>query len=302
MKISLIIKKNRKKQQLLTTLLDQVKQLDCFSAHNFFYTEYAYHAFELAKTEDNKKTDIVIGVGGDGTLNEVVNGLLHNGETQTIFGYLPLGTANDFSKTAGIVNSVDDFINALKKLTVTKIDIGQVECQINTIVTKKYFINIADTGLGGFIAKKLNADKKTIGGQFAYIKHTLLGFLLFKKKQVSVQLDNFSYSGKLLSAVVSNGKVFGNGLIVSPNAKLNDGYFNITLFGNVSVWDYLKNLPALKKGIKITHPNIFYYKSKSVTIFSKDNLLEAEADGEYVGYGKTTYKISPYSIRLLTIN
>ena len=302
MTISFIIKKNKKRKSQLTTLISELKKSIPFTEKNFFFTEYPNHAFELAKIEALKKTTVVVAVGGDGTLNEVINGLLHKGYTETIFGYFPLGTANDFSKTAGLVNSINDFIEALNKINIKKINVGQVLCKNDIFETQKYFINIADTGLGGFIAKKLIADKKTFGGWFAYLKHTLLGFLFFKKKKVNIQLGNFSYNGKLLSVVVCNGKVFGNGLIVSPKALLSDGFFRITLFGDVSVWDYLKNLPKLKKGNEISHPNILYYKCKSVSISSQENSLETETDGEYAGQGDTTYKIAPFHINLLAIN
>ena len=299
MKIALIIKKNSKRRILLSSLLEKIKQLDVFSKQTFYYTNYPGHAYDLAKNEALKRTSIVIGVGGDGTLNEIVNGLLHKGETETIFGYFPLGTANDFSKTAGKIESIDSFIESLKKPSIKEMDIGEVICESKKSKKRKFFINIADTGLGGFIAKKLNKDQKLFGGQFAYIKHTLLGFVQFKKKWARVQIGDFCYEGKLLSVVVCNGKVFGNGLIVSPMAEIYDGTLNVTLFGDVTIWDYIKNLPNLRKGLKIEHPNIFYLNCTTFSISTQNNDLKSEADGEYVGSGKTTYRLASCSLKLL---
>ena len=84
-------------------------------------------------------------------------------------------------------------------------------------------------------------------------------------------------------------------------AEIYDGTLNVTLFGDVTIWDYIKNLPNLRKGLKIEHPNIFYLNCTSLSISTHNNDLESEADGEYVGSGKTTYRLGSCSLKLLQL-
>ncbi len=298
MKISFIIKENRKREKELTSLLKQAKNLIGFSEVAVLKTEFAGHAIDLASEQVKKNSNIIIAVGGDGTLNEVLNGVLKTPYKNTIIGYFPLGTANDFQKTAGEIRSVEHFINCLNNISTKKINIGKLTCYSLNEKNIRYFINIADTGLGGFIAKRITQDSKNLGAHLTYLKHTITGFLSYKKSKVNVKIDKQDYNGKLLSIAVCNGKVFGSGLIISPNAKLNDDYFQVTLLGNVSIWDYIKNLKNLKKGNLINNENIHYYSAKSIVINSSST-IETEADGEYIGGGKASYELLPYSLNLL---
>jgi len=298
MRISFIIKENRKREKELNSLLEQTKTLIGFNDVALFKTEYAGHAIDLASEQVKNNSNIIVAVGGDGTLNEVLNGVLRTPYNETILGYFPLGTANDFQKTAGKIRSVEHFINCLNNISVKKINIGKLTCCSLNEKNIRYFINIADTGLGGFIAKRITQDSKKLGAQLTYFKHTITGFLNYKKSKVNVKIDNQEYNGKLLSIAVCNGKVFGSGLIISPNAKLNDNFFQVTLLGNVSLWDYIKNLKNLKKGNLIINDNIHYYSAKSIVINSSST-IETEADGEYIGGGKVSYELLPYSLNLL---
>jgi len=299
MKISFIIKENRKREKELTSLLEQAENLIGFTEVAIFKTEFAGHAIILASEQVNN-SNVIIAVGGDGTLNEVLNGVLKTPYKNTILGYFPLGTANDFQKTAGEILSVKHFINCLNNLSVKKINVGKLTCDSLNEKKIRHFINIADTGLGGFIAKRITQDSKNLGALLTYLKHTITGFLNYEKSIVTVKIDKQEYQGKLLSIAVCNGKVFGNGLIISPKAKLNDDLLQVTLLGNVSLWDYIKNLKSLKKGSLIINDNIHYYSAKSVVIYSSST-IETEADGEYIGGGKVSYELLPYSINLLAV-
>jgi diacylglycerol kinase family enzyme len=177
--------------------------------------------------------------------------------------------------------------------------VGKVTCYNNEIINERYFLNIADAGLGGFVANKLNKSRKLLGGKITYFKVIFTGILSFKKPHVNIVFNNQTYKGKLMSLAICNGRSFGNGLIISPDAKVNDGVFNITILGDVTIVDYFRNLKKLKKGIRLNHPNIYYYSSDKITLSSND-VCEIEADGEYVGKGKTSFEIIPKSIKFLS--
>ena len=101
-----------------------------------------------------------------------------------------------------------------------------------------------------------------------------------------------------MSIAICNGTTFGSGLIISPEAILDDGKFHITLLGDVTLLDYFKNLKKLKKGIKLTHPHIHYYSAEKVQL-NTDEICEIEADGEYVGKGESIFEILPKAIKIL---
>ena len=294
MTISFIVKGSAIKNSSINPIIEKVKALKLFKEVFVSFTAYSGHAVELAKENASKETNIIIAVGGDGTLNEVLNGIMLSEKTKTTIGHFPLGTANDFSKTLGIEKNLEQFLGALKTNNTILIDVGKIKCNNSD----SYFLNIADAGLGGFVANKLNKSKKKLGGKITYFKVILTGILSFKKPQVEIQFNDTVYKGKLMSLAICNGKSFGNGLIISPNAKVNDGLFNITLLGDVSVWDYFRNLKNLKKGVLLKHPNIHYYSSDKIQINSKD-LCEIEADGEYVGKGEACFEIIPKSLNFL---
>ena len=162
----------------------------------------------------------------------------------------------------------------------------------------RYFINIADAGLGGYVANTLNKSKKLLGPNFTYFQAIIKGIIRFKKPLVNIKIGNINYEGKLMSIAICNGTTFGSGLIISPEAILDDGKFDITLLGDVTLLDYFKNLKKLKKGIKLTHPHIHYYSADKVKL-KTDEICEIEADGEYVGKGESIFEILPKAIKIL---
>ncbi|MBT8179573.1 MAG: hypothetical protein HKP60_10685, partial [Eudoraea sp.] len=97
---------------------------------------------------------------------------------------------------------------------------------------------------------------------------------------------------------VANGRYFGNAICIAPDARLTDGQFQVSIFGDLSIWDYLKNLGKLKKGVKINHPQVSYHEAHEVLLESKDP-CGIEADGEYVGRAPATLSILPEAIRFL---
>tara|TARA_Y100000991_G_C21931444_1_gene331021 strand:- start:109 stop:1008 length:900 start_codon:yes stop_codon:yes gene_type:complete len=295
--ISFIAKKSSKSKKLLNTIIEKINQQNLAKKHTIKFTEYAGHAVELAQQFSRDKYDVIVAVGGDGTLNEVVNGMIHT-SSNAILGHIPMGTANDFSKTIELNKDIDQFISLLNNNATKTIDIGKVTCLTKKEKIVRYFINIADAGLGGYVANSLNKSKKLLGPNFTYFQAIIKGIIRFKKPLVNIKIGNITYEGKLMSIAICNGTTFGSGLIISPEAILDDGKFHITLLGDVTLLDYFKNLKKLKKGIKLTHPHIHYYSADKVQL-KTDEICEIEADGEHVGKGESIFEILPKAIKIL---
>ncbi|MCA0152064.1 diacylglycerol/lipid kinase family protein [Winogradskyella vincentii] len=299
MKIVFVV--NNKDNRLAKELpkLNKYFQQTKIGSVQFITTIRKKHAVEIAKQATENGCDYLIAVGGDGTLHEVVNGLFQSNipanEYPTI-GLLPQGSANDFSRTANITNSIQELFELIQSNTSKKIDLGKIIIQ-QTQETR-YFINIAGIGIGAEVAQKIEQSSSFLGPGFNYFKNILKGFLSYNKKEISSTSDTWQWKGKLLQMAVANGRYFGNALCITPDAKLSDGKFKVAIFGDLSIWDYLKNIRKLKKGEKINLPQVSYYDTDKVLVESNDS-CGIEADGEFVGLVPATIRVIPKAICFL---
>lgn len=268
----------------------------------FFPTERNKHAIELARQGTEKGCDYLVAVGGDGTLNEVVNGMLQANipaHRYPAIGLLPYGSANDFARTAGIPHSIEALLDLILTNTTEKIDLGKIKLQQTCEI--RYFINIAGVGLGAEVVQNLEQSSSVLGPGFNYFKHIIKGFLNYVKMEISCTSSTWQFKGKLLQMAVANGRYFGNGICIAPDARLTDGLFQVAIFGDLSLWDYLKNFRKLEKGVKVNHPQVSYYEAKEMLIESND-CCGIEADGEYVGLAPAIITILPKAIDFLMLS
>ena len=299
MKIVFIV--NNKNNRLAKVLprLSQYCQQTKLGRVQFMSTLHKNHAIEMAKQATENGCDYMVAVGGDGTLHEVINGMLQaniNPNEYPAIGLLPYGSANDFARTAGISNSIAALIALIKSNTTQKIDLGKILLQ-KTQETR-YFINIAGVGLGAEVAQNLERSSSVLGPGFNYYKHIIKGFLSYVKKEVSCTSSTWHFKGQLLQMAVANGRYFGNAICIAPDAKLTDGQFQLAIFGDLSLCDYLKNFGNLKKGVRINLPQVSYHTANEVLLESKDS-CGIEADGEYVGLAPATISVLPKAIPFL---
>ncbi len=263
-------------------------------------THHGGHATELAKEVTQKGSDYLIAVGGDGTLNEVLNGILQAAiptNTYPILGALPRGSANDFVKTVNISRTMDDLAKCILSGDFLKIDIGKVEIENNA---SKYFINIAGLGLGPEVVKIMGESNKIFGSKISYFTAILKGFSSYKKRSIRCESEHWTWEGDLLQMAVANGRFFGDSLCVAPEASVVDGILHVTIFGELSLLDYLKNLGRLKKGKKIDHRGAHYFTTKQLRITpTTEDACGIETDGEHAGEIPLTIKVIPNAIRFL---
>lgn len=266
---------------------------------HFFYTEYAGHAIELA-LQAASNSDYVIAVGGDGTMNEVVNGVLMSGSKTVVTGLLPCGTGNDFARSIGMRNSLQQLYQLIEARSIKHIDAGKIVLTSpDGKPATRYFVNIADVGLGGFIAQRLSGYSKWMGAFLTFQRAIIAGFLSYRHQSVKAVADTFTYEGNILSYIIANGKFFGAGLGVAPEAELNDGKFHITLGANISLWDYLLNMGNVRRSLKIKHAQMSYHTATYITI-TTPKPLPIDADGEFVGYTPLQVSVLPCALQMLS--
>jgi diacylglycerol kinase (ATP) len=242
-------------------------------------TLYPGHATTLAGTFISAGFTHLIAVGGDGTLNEVVNGYMDkdNYNESIVIGLLPYGSANDFAKTIKLPDNMVDLFEAVNKERVKKVDVGLIQYEKG----QRYFINIADLGIGASIVQRVNKSKKWLGAEFTFFSAILRTFLSYKNQDIVCSTPDWEYSGKVNSLVMANGKFFGHGLCITPDADLNDGQFSILISGDITIWDYIKNVKTIKKGKQVEHPLLQYKKANTLKL-TADQPCGIEADGEFV--------------------
>lgn len=260
-------------------------------------TEFEQHAILLAENAANEGFTHIIACGGDGTLNEVLNGVLKSNQPNVKLGLLPKGSGNDFIKTTRSPDSLEALRISILRSNVKKIDVGFAKfISEDGQETSRYFINITDVGIGGVIAQQLAESTKLFGAVVTYQYFIIKNFLTYRPQPLKVTGDDFEYSGNIMNFCAANAKYFGSGLGVAPDANISDGLLNAVAIGEVSLVDYLKNFPDLKKCKPLVHPAINYYTSKSLVFESTAHRVPIDMDGEFIGYLPMKITIKPQAI------
>jgi diacylglycerol kinase (ATP) len=291
MKVVFIIKATIRNKRRFYEDLTHVENTNLFEEVEILESEFAGHSVELAEASAKKEYDYIIAVGGDGTLHEVLNGYMNaSNENPDLkapaFGSLPYGTANDFSRGAKLNGGVTQLLELMEMEQIRKIDIGKIDYTDADGGTKsRYFLNIADVGIGAYVVQKVNKAKKRWGANWTFLKAITETFLTYEQSVINVKTDQgLDWQGKTLTLVAANGKYLGSGLCIAPEAKLDNGRFSVVLMGDVSIKNYVFNLRRIKKGKKLDHPAISYHSASTIEITPEMYSCACEADGEFLGY------------------
>lgn len=293
-KIAFIINGARKLSIQVKHTITQCENHNSLESHSFI-TKGPKEAVAFAKQACLNSFDVVIAVGGDGTVNEVVNGIMEGESTTVTLGILPNGTGNDFVRGTNLLLNYDSFIDAVIANETRPVDVAKIESSIGIC----YSINITDVGFGGKVVQILDKQRRFLGGKTSYALAILKAFIGYRRPVLKIKTPDFSFEGSVLMVAVCNGTIFGDGLIINPFAKINDGKLNITLLGKVSLLDYIKNLKNLKSGKVINHREALYFETEKIEISIVDGTAVAEVDGEYLASGNLIISVIPARISLL---
>lgn len=263
----------------------------------FAITNEAKHEIELVYNAIKKGFKNFISVGGDGTLHNIVNGIMKQKIVKTseiTIGVIPLGTGNDWIKTYKIPNNIEKAISIISKEKTFAQPIGFLELE-NTSV---YFNNVAGIGLDGYIVKKLNTSKHL--GAFAYLSSGIISLLNYKITNFKIKTDTKEFETKSLMTLIGIGKYCGGGLQLTNTENLKKGMFGITIAKNFSLLDAFLVIKKLFNGTVFTHKKIETLTSKSITITPPKNAtIYIQADGELIGTGKVTATLIEKAINFI---
>ena len=227
--------------------------------YEIFLTEGVGDATKIAK-KFRFSRNIIYSVGGDGTLNEVVNGVVG---TKNMLGIIPCGSGNDFYKT---LDKIDD--------PMPLIDVGRVN--------NKYFINIVSIGIDAEVANNVSLMKKMkLPASQIYNASIVYTFFKYKFKNIDVEIDATKKNGKCTILTVCNGQVYGGGYKIAPSASLSDGYFDVYFVDKIQKPFILRVIAMLKKGTHESHKSV--HKSKATRVKFKCHYdLVCNVDGEII--------------------
>lgn len=225
--------------------------------YEIYETKAPKEATEIAARFKNEDNAIVYSVGGDGTLNEVVNGIA---EGKCKLGIIPTGSGNDFYRTLKETNEEN-----------IRLDLGKVN--------GRYFINIASVGMDAETCNNANKIKSKLKIGFVYYLALIHTFITFKSKRLRLKIDKNIYAGDYIISAICNGKYYGGGFKIAPVATFDDNLFDIYLVSKANKFKLIKILTALLKSEHEKYPEVRKYTGKNIIIKSDSNLI-VNIDGE----------------------
>jgi diacylglycerol kinase (ATP) len=260
-------------------------------------------AMILAKNAVAEKKRIIVGVGGDGTLNEVVNGFMASEEAirhDVTLGFIPKGTGCDFVRSVSIPRDIEQAVELIASGSVCSIDLGVLDFKDHNGHDRcRYFHNIASFGLGGHVAWRVNRTTKTLGPFISFMWATLISIFLYGKKRIRISIDNgFKKEMVVWNVAVANGQYHGGGMRVAPDASMCDGLLNITIIGDLTIPEVFLNLPKLYNGRIGDIDKVITLTGKNAVATSNDRVF-IEVDGEQPGLLPANVKIVPGALKII---
>ncbi|MGJ7035481.1 diacylglycerol kinase [Anoxybacillus eryuanensis] len=240
-------------------------------------TTGAGDATEAARKAVEREFDLVIAAGGDGTINEVVNGLA-DATYRPNLGIIPVGTTNDFARAIGVPRSIEGACDVIVNGEAVPIDIGAVTNEGKT----HYFINIAGGGRLTELTYEVPSKLKTMIGQLAYYLKGIEMLPSLHPVHVKIEYDGKMFEGAVMLFLVSLTNSVGGFEKLAPNSSLNDGMFDLIILKEANLAEFIKIATLALRGEHIHDPHIIYTKANRVKVYTEEN-MQLNLDGEYGG-------------------
>lgn len=247
-------------------------------------TKYAGHARTLATQAAQNNFEVILSAGGDGTLHQVLNGLLDsNVKPLPTLGVIPLGSGNDFAGAINVIAQAQKLLDLLEQ-GGKPTDIGLISCKdLAGENISRYFINVCSLGMGPATVRQMEKAPVWLGANGRYLISILKTFFTHKPQVVELKTATWNWRGAIRVLAIANGKSFGNRIYLAPDAKQDDGLFSLFVAGDVPLLKFLIYLQTLKRRRKVTDACVHYVMADKVEITAPETLA-IEAEGEHVGY------------------
>lgn len=251
------------------------------------YTSTPNDGTSIAKWGAEKGFERIVAVGGDGTVNDVLNGIAG---TSSALGVIPGGSGNDFIRSINKHKEIKKIINDNIYGKILKSDIG--------ICNGKYFINVASSGFDAQVVIETEKAKKIFSGSLAYIAAVIKTIFMYKGRKANIRIDDFILTENTLLVAVANGKYYGGGMLPAPRAELDDGYFDVCHIKQVGKAKMLVLFPRFIKGKHENIKEVSVFKGKKIVIDSNEE-LPVNLDGETFYSSQISFEILPKGINII---
>lgn len=267
------------------------------------FTDAPNHAVKLSRKYIDAGFRKIIVVGGDGTLNEVINGIFMQhryAPDEIIIGMIPVGTGNDWGRSFNIPNTYKGAIDVIARGKTFRQDVGKVIYTHQEKPRTRYFINMAGLGFDALVAKKTNKQKaEGKGGPLSYLVNLFTSLIAYKPVVTNILIDNKPVNEHIFSMSVAICQYNGGGMKQAPDAVPDDGLFDVTMITRVTRMTVLKNLTKLYDGSFVKLSQVKQFRGQIVKIESNP-VLFLETDGESLGHTPMTFEIMPRCITVVT--
>ncbi|HEU0304909.1 MAG TPA: diacylglycerol kinase family protein [Gaiellaceae bacterium] len=261
-----------------------------------FLSERPEQLRTLARDAAEAGARLLVVVGGDGTVNEVVNGIA-SVDTTAELAVIPRGTGVDFVRTFGIPTKLDEALRVAMSGRPRTIDLGRATYRSwSGDIASSYFANVASAGMSGAIAKRVNESKSRLA-KASYFFATFSVFARWQPTEVHVSVDGEERAGRMRDVVVANCRYFAAGMKICPDAEPDDGLFDTLLIGDITKADLALTLPKVYRGTHLPHPKAELLRG-SVVNLDAEVPLPVELDGEQPGTTPVRFEVVPRALRL----
>lgn len=264
-------------------------------------------ATRLTRSALESGAERIVAIGGDGTVNEVVNGFFVEGQPiapDATFALVPYGTGGDFRRTLGVANDVQEAAKVIAMGKRRRIDLGKLTFVANTGGQAiRMFANITSFGLSGVVDRLVNDSKKRLGGKMAFAWASIKATFQYTNQRVQLVFDGTDrVESTIYNVAVANGRFFGGGMKVAPNAELDDGMFDVVAFGDMGLGEALKLSRKIYDGAHLSMDKVTSRRARTVYAEPIDSnaVVELDVDGEAPGKLPAQFELVPQALWVAT--
>jgi len=270
-------------------------------------TESVGHAIDLSRAAARAGASLIVAVGGDGTFNEVVNGVLGSGNDDVSLGIIGQGTGGDLLRVLGIEHRLDRYLEAIASGRTRRIDVGRARfVQHDGKAGERYFVNILSAGMGGLVDQYVAEASRALGGKAAYFGASLRALLRSREGRLLAKVthDGETTEHRIASYMIAicNGRYFGSGMKVAPMAEIDDGRFEVVSIGGPSKLAYAMTSGKIYDGGHMGKPGVVHLPCQAISFDLQNedarSVFLVDLDGEPVGRLPLAIEMVPRAVTL----
>jgi diacylglycerol kinase (ATP) len=249
---------------------------------------------------------LVVAIGGDGTIQEVVNGMFSNGDLidrECRLGIINCGTGHGFAQSLALPSSIEAQMELLTTGDCRAIDLGRVSYwDSRGEICRRYFVNECQLGIGAAVVRRVQGRHKKLGGTLAFGLGVLETVFEHENQRIAMMLDQReTFEGKVTGIVLANGAFTGGGMNLAPTARLDDGTLKVLVMHDLSIWQRLQSFPRIYAGSHLGMSLFSYREATSLTVKSSET-VRVEADGELLGETPCLIEAIPSVLKVQSVS